>query len=234
MKLNGIFGKGSGKVGSSVFAISGGEQIVRQYNPQVSNPNTDAQVAQRAKFKLLSQLAADMASVLVFAKKGLVSARNQFVSKNIGFCTVTDGVANCNLYKLQITPGTVGFPELEIADGTGTQKNLHLRENGSAVADRVVYCIFKKDSENQLTLMESKIVSVAGVSGDFPTTFDGGSDEILVLAYGIKDKNTSAREKFENYELADAQGVAELATSGAISSADYVITKTSAETTNWN
>ena len=54
MKLNGIVGKGTGKLGASVFAISGGEQIVRQYNPVVSNPNTDAQVAQRAKLKLMS------------------------------------------------------------------------------------------------------------------------------------------------------------------------------------
>ena len=76
MKLYGLFGKGSGKLGSSVFAISSGEQIVREYNPVVENPNTPAQVEQRAKFKLLSQLASDLASALAFKKEGLVSTRN--------------------------------------------------------------------------------------------------------------------------------------------------------------
>ena len=81
MKLNGFVGKGTGKLGSSVFAVSGGEQIVRQYNPNVSNPNTDAQVAQRAKFKLMSQLAAVLAPGLAFKKDSLVSPRNKFIKK---------------------------------------------------------------------------------------------------------------------------------------------------------
>ena len=116
MKLNGFVGKGTGKLGASVFAISGGEQIVRQYNPKVANPNTDAQVEQRAKLKLMSQLAADMATSIAFRKKGLVSARNQFVSVNIGKCTfVNEGEnkgARIDVNQIDLTGASAAFPEI--------------------------------------------------------------------------------------------------------------------------
>lgn len=52
---NGL-GKFSGKVGGVVFAISNGEQIVRAYQPVVSNPKSTAQLLQRAKGNLVGQL----------------------------------------------------------------------------------------------------------------------------------------------------------------------------------
>ena len=51
MKLVGILGSGSGKLGSSVFSTVAGETVVRQYQPTVANPNTEAQVNQRARMK---------------------------------------------------------------------------------------------------------------------------------------------------------------------------------------
>lgn len=52
---NGL-GKFSGKVGGVVFAISNGEQIVRAYQPVVSNPKSSAQMAQRAKGNLVGRI----------------------------------------------------------------------------------------------------------------------------------------------------------------------------------
>ena len=93
MKLNGIVGKGSGRLGSSVFTVRGGEQIVRQYTPNVANPNTDAQKGQRARFKLLSQLAAITSAGLLFPKVGNVSRRNAFMSANMPAVTYAGGEA---------------------------------------------------------------------------------------------------------------------------------------------
>ena len=42
----------SGKLGSSVFTITKGITIERQYQPRVFNPRTIGQVGQRAKFRL--------------------------------------------------------------------------------------------------------------------------------------------------------------------------------------
>ena len=111
MKLNGFVGKGSGRLGSSVFAVRGGEQIVRQYTPNVANPNTEAQKAQRAKFKLLSQLAAITADGLLFPKVGNVSRRNAFVSANMPAVTYVGDVATLAVGSVKLG---IGFEPITV------------------------------------------------------------------------------------------------------------------------
>ena len=45
-----------GRVGGQVYAVNGGQQIIRTYNPVVSNPRTSLQQAQRAKVVLAGKL----------------------------------------------------------------------------------------------------------------------------------------------------------------------------------
>ena len=52
---NGL-GKFSGKVGGVVFAISNGEQIVRAYQPVVTNPKSALQMQQRSKGNLTGRI----------------------------------------------------------------------------------------------------------------------------------------------------------------------------------
>lgn len=52
---NGL-GQFRGKVGAVVFRVNQGEQIVSAYQPQVRNPKSNLQTAQRNKFYLASQL----------------------------------------------------------------------------------------------------------------------------------------------------------------------------------
>lgn len=121
MKLNGIVGKGSGRLGSAVFTVRGGEQIVRQYTPNVSNPNTDAQRTQRAKFKLLSQMAVIAANGLLFPKVGNVSRRNAFVSANMDAVTFSSDRASLDISSLKLGKG---FAPVEI-----TRTNLTEADN---------------------------------------------------------------------------------------------------------
>ncbi len=48
-KIYGMNGVATGRRGNDVFAVTNGTQIVRQYQPVVANPRTDAQLRQRAK-----------------------------------------------------------------------------------------------------------------------------------------------------------------------------------------
>ena len=83
--MSGITGTLSGKMGSAVFRVRAGQQVVAQYQPSVANPNTEAQQTARAKFKLITQLAAIMGpgfgTMLVTKRnpRGKGSARNGFV-----------------------------------------------------------------------------------------------------------------------------------------------------------
>lgn len=45
-----------GRAGGQVYRVRNGEQIVSSYQPAVSNPKTDAQMMQRAKFNLMTKL----------------------------------------------------------------------------------------------------------------------------------------------------------------------------------
>ena len=48
-KIYGMNGVATGRRGNDVFAVTNGTQIVRQYQPIVANPRTDAQLRQRAR-----------------------------------------------------------------------------------------------------------------------------------------------------------------------------------------
>lgn len=93
MKSTGLFGKNSGRVGGVVYSNYRGEQVVRAYQPQVKNPNTKLQIAQRAKFKLVSQSAVPLAKEIKLSYKpseNRLTPRNGWVRKMIKK-TVSDG-----------------------------------------------------------------------------------------------------------------------------------------------
>lgn len=197
MKLNGIIGKGTGKLGSSVFAISGGEQVVREYNPVVSNPNTDAQVAQRAKLKLMSQIGAVLSPALGFKKQGLVSARNQFVSKNIGLCTYENKEATVNLIGLDLTGSVRTLPALSITAEGAAQ----LASAAGASVKSVVYVSVFQTDDNKLEIEKQVLVTEAGQTGTFPAQLGSLSTSHIVYAYGLSDTISGTNAVYDDYEV---------------------------------
>lgn len=230
MKLKGIFGKGSGKLGSSVFAISGGEQIVREYNPNVSNPNTDAQVGQRSKFKLMSQLAATMGLVIVIPKKGMISARNQFVSKNIGFAEFNNDTAQVKYEKLQLTNGTTAMEAVVASSVQGTSIEVNLEYGMEGAVDRVVYALFKKTTDDKLQYVASVVATTAGADGKFAATLpvpaNGPDGQAVIYAYGMKDNSTGAKARYDNYEVRSGEDIATLIATRNLKASDYTFTAT--------
>lgn len=226
MKLNGFTGKGTGKLGSSVFSVNGGEQIVRQYQSVVANPNTEAQVDQRAKMKLMSQVAAALAPILAFRKAGLKSARNLFISKNFPSVTATEGEAEVNIPNLQITQGSIGLPAIS---GSRQQSNLAVSIDdslSSSIASRVVFCLISRTTEGSLVVVDSAIENVTPEWAYDHVFEDVPTGELFVYAYGIKDADSAATSNFGNYNVATATDVAKLVSTRKLSTADYTFTKT--------
>ena len=211
MKLNGLVGKGSGKLGASVFAISGGEQIVRQYNPQVSNPNTDAQVAQRAKLKLMSQLASDLGEALAFKKNGLVSARNQFVSRNISMARFQNGAATIGLQGLIITPGTKEAPEVTVARGT-IQTNIEVEAPSTTPEDvKVIVAVAVQATEdNRLKVLDVKSTVRQADNTFAKITLGANAEHCFVYVYGAMPTSASAKASYDNYMVSSTELSAEL------------------------
>lgn len=225
MKLNGLLGTGSGKLGTSVFTTVKGTQIVRQHQPVVTNPSTKLQVAQRSRFKLVSQIAASMADVIAIPRIGLTSSRNLFIKKNMPAVIGNVEGAYVSYEKLQLTNGTAALPGI-VANRTSGKLALELESNSSGIVNRVIYCIFKKSSDNQLALVHSAVVSDTNGDGFFSLDITDIAGDLAIYAYGMKDTSASASATFGNYKVTNASDVATLVSNRSISSKDFIFTKT--------
>lgn len=226
MKLVGIIGKGSGKMGASVFVVNSGTQIVREYRERIANPNTEAQVAQRAKMKLSSQLAAALSSVIAIPKDGMKTSRNLFIKKNIGSVFYGDGQTGVHYEYLQLTDSNLGLPAVTASYNGVDSISVALVESAAASVDRVVYNIFRKSAEHKLQLCGSAVVSTPGVDGTFPHTFPFVPNECVVYAYGMKDKNENAAAAYGDYRVTSGQDLAALFMNRSITTNDYALTRT--------
>lgn len=131
-RIQGITGGLSGKMGSAVFRQSGGQTVITQYQPIVKNPNSEGQQSQRAKFKLMSQLAAIMragfGTMYVSSRpaRGKSTQRNMFTQINFHLATTTEtaeGVrAEIPMEELKLTTSSRNLPTPELsvtAEGVG-------------------------------------------------------------------------------------------------------------------
>lgn len=233
-KVTSLYGKTTGKIGSIVFSTSGGETIAREYNPHVSNPNTEAQVNQRARMKLMSQLSAALAPVIAMNKEGLVSARNKFTKRNFAYSYATDGNAQISYENIQLTSGNAALPAIVFTQAEGhTPASLALAENASSIVSRVVYIIYKKTENGGLQLIDSKIIEEAGTNGTFTWEQRRSlNDNYVFYAYGMQDMSAKATAEYGNLYVTTANDLAKLIASRQISASDYQFTQTRGATAN--
>ena len=226
MKLSSILGKGSGKLGAAVFSNNNGQQVVRQYQPKVKNPNTVAQTIQRARFKLMTQIASSMAPVIAIPKSGAVTSRNMFVKKNMPLVIGTEDGAQLVYENLQLTSGTRALPGIYVEREAGKLK-IGLLQAPTGNISRVAYCAFAKDSEGQLSYEWSIVSSTPGAQGTFDVeTNDIVSLDVVFYAYGMIDTNAKATAAFENYHVDSATDLAKLIATRKLSLSDFALTKT--------
>lgn len=226
MKINSVFGKMTGKIGNIVVASVGGEVIGREYNPNVSNPNTGAQQNTRSKFKLASQLSASLAPVIAIKKEGNVSGRNQFVKINFDAIRYSLGQADINLNVVQLTKSQKPFPGFSADRSSGTAIAVQLNADSAANLSRVVYAAYKKQSDGSLLLLDSKTCSVPGSDGLFADVLRYDASAVVIYAYGMKDLESGITSKFGNMQAATAEDVAKLLVSNTENMQAVQLTKT--------
>lgn len=236
-KVTSLYGKTMGKIGSIVFSTSGGQTIAREYNPHVSNPNTIAQVNQRARMKLMSQLSASLSPVIAMTKDGLVSKRNKFTKLNFPASYALNGVAQITYENVQITEGNAALPALDAVGQINNDKMLlgvGCSTNPSVNINRVVYCLFRKSNEGKLEFVTSAInetrIPTVG-DGYFVQAFENlPIAEYVVFAYGMSDTSERASATYGNLNVVTASDLARLVATRAISFSDYQFTQTRAIT----
>lgn len=226
MKLHGIGGVGTGKLGSMVYSVRNGQQIVRQYNPIVANPSTAAQVEARSKMKLMSQLAAIVAPVIAINAEGLKSKRNLFISRNYPLAGYEDKTAQIDMASVQLTKSNTAFPDFEVDRSNGTSIAVHLSEDATNLFDRVIYCAVISQADGSLRLWDDVLVTEAGAGGLFPATLPYTPNAIAIYGYGIRANNDDAKAAYANLKSGDAGKLAEILTSRNATLAAITISET--------
>lgn len=213
----------TGKLAGSVFAVRFGETIERAYQPVVLNPKSTAQVEARAKLKLLSQAAAVLAPVIAMRREGAVSARNLFVSRNFPSVEFAEGKATMPVQGIQLTKSVVAIPTVSATRGEAGY-NITL-STGDVNLSRVVYVLLQKTPADELRLVDSLMVSTAGIDNRFSTSYTTSQTVNYVLAYGVRDNTDAARVYFENLEV-DNGNLAQILTTRILTDADITLTET--------
>ncbi len=220
MKKYSANGKGTGKLGGSVFVINHGVQIEREYNGEVSNPSTPAQVGQRSRFKLASQVSAALAPVIAYPRKGLTSPRNAFTNRNMRFFYDSAEGSVVDLPSLQLVPGSITLGELYLTRSSYTI-TAEIKEIPAINISRVVYALFNMAQDGSLLYRASKIVERDEQRMTFQTSFENIEGDVLVYAYGMTDKSSRAKAIFGNYKITSAEKLASLVCSRTISFSDF-------------
>lgn len=226
MRLTSPRSKGVGKVGSSVYSINHGVQIEREYNPHVSNPSTTSQVSQRSRFKLASQVSASLEQVIAIPRKGILSPRNRFVQRNMGFFYGSPDGAHVSYENLQLTLGAKGLPRIEASRSTSGKLRLELERGVYPYYTHVAYSIFVKNDDGSLLLYDSTIIEVTdGVDAAFYET-DDIAGNLVIYAYGYSLKTAKAKAKYDSYKVETATDMATLIANRRIETSDVYFTNT--------
>lgn len=141
-KGNAISGKIRGKLGSQVYRIENGEQIISEYNPSKQDRNSDKQIIQRSKIALVNQISRQFDWVdLVGLSTNRKTARNAFVGNMVHHTTAVitspeQATATADLSALKLSRGA-----FVNTDSTNID---NVSERGSVVNSRIT---FPEDTE---------------------------------------------------------------------------------------
>lgn len=219
----------TGKLADTVMSVRNGEQLARKYQPVVFNPSTPAQIAQRAKMKLLSQLSAVMAPVIAIPREGSVSARNLFTKINFPATTYKDSAADINLDAVKLTNSAVPFAIPSVTRET-TTRNVSIPIPYLEGWDKVVFVVFSRVADYYPHLVGSAVVDVPtegeAVSATFNVQDSSSSD--VIFAYGIRLNNENAKVKFGDLKVLTAEMIANLVVTRALSANDITLSATTA------
>lgn len=243
-RLTGIAGGLSGKVGSMVYRQRQGETIATQYQPMVSNPNTDAQQDSRVAFKLMSQLASIMTpalgSFIIKVRKegkGKPSQRNAFFTANYGLVKTQDTEngkrATIPMEQLQLTSSFVSAGTMTI-----NQEGTTITINGTASPGKKQRVAIVGFSSLAGADRPAKIIDVADVDvksdGGWTTRYEveavkakGVTNNITVLSFGMIPTSQRMRTKMDNINTpADEPFISAVELQQAVQDGEMSVTET--------
>lgn len=201
MKLAGIVGTGVGKLGASVFTVRKGQQVVRQYQPVVSNPNTGDQVRTRAMFSLLTKNAKLLSGAFGFKVSGLETQRNAFIKANYG--------VSVQKPEPEASAATIDYGNVVLSSGLEDAGNVGVDASNleatfriqgfEKVRGAIIVTNPRGEAPHVLTFEQNVVEGQAVVSyEDLASYMDTEKVQLTIAWYGVKFADAGVRARYEN------------------------------------
>lgn len=211
----------SGKFAGAVLQGSAGKTTILRANVKPKNPQTQKQVNQRAKFKLLNQLASLLVPYSPLKQQGELSPANQFVKINSSIPVVSNGVASCDYRKLQLTNSNLAPIEFYI---TRIDNQVLAEVRNDQGYEAICYIAFT-EKNGILTYVGSAIETLPNNILEGKVFSIDQDSYALVFAYGIKTKDGSAETIFNELQVSTANNIANIMAKKLVADGDLIFTK---------
>ena len=216
----------TGKFAGAAFQQSPGNGTILREVVKPTNPSTEAQVEQRAKFKLMSQVATAFKSVIAMKREGNITPRNMFVKINSPLLTFdkAQSRAEIELAKLQLTKSAQAII-MSASINQEHQAIVELDANLPILYGAVFVHVGYRDGAPVIKAIARETLEAAGQYAEH--TFEEAAAGDVMLAYGITQDTAGLAVKYGNLESANNEGWIEVLSNLAESSS---LTKTAGAT----
>lgn len=231
----------SGKKGGIVTYQVGDTMLAREYNPHPKNPRTEKQVQQRAKIKLLSQIAAIFRPIIAIFPSSGKSSRSIFAKINYPKIAAASTTAEIDYTYVSLTDSNRPITQVakEIAFlTTGVRKLVGLPEEPTEDIKRVFYYIYTKTDNGKLQLLDYYMSEIRWSSRNplyfcwanapFEIDEEGrATRDYLIYAIGMGDNSEEATNYWASLEVDNLEFLGQLIEEGLITHSDFYFTETS-------
>ena len=203
-QYGGVFANWYGRIGNVVGRIRQGRTIMSIYQPNVANPKTSAQLAQREKFTLLAECFKTMSEFLKVTFHNLDGYdTGNYYSAAIGYnmklnqC-FTGSYPNTQIdfTHLQISNGSVALPYSPSASAEGTTLAITWADNsgmGNAeTTDKVMICVYNATKNQSVSNTAFAERNDRNGTMTLPSTWTGDTVNVfLAMSRSINDCSPS-------------------------------------------
>ena len=231
----------AGKKAGIVTYRVGDTMFAREYNPHPANPKTEKQVQQRAKIKLLSQIAAVFRPIIAIFPSSGKSSRAIFARLNYPKITAPSTTAEIDYTSLSLTDSD--RPITQVAKDiaflpSGVRMLIGLPQEPTEDIKRVFYYIFGKQDNGKLVFLDYYFSEIRWSSrnplffcwANAPFEIDEqgrATRDYLIYAIGMGDNSQAATDYWNNLDVPNIGLLGQLIAEKLISSNDFYFTLTS-------
>lgn len=198
---NGIFGNWWGRTGNIVGRVRQGRTILSVYQPNVANPQTNAQMATRMRFTSLTRAFSALSSVVRLGFRDLDGYEHgTYFSAAVGYNMRRDGLftgtypsLSLNYSLLAISQGAIDLPFTPTANADSGTLSAIWSDNsglGNALGDDTIYVVAYNNNTNE-SVFVTALRSARNVDLTFPTAW-GSQDAYAYMFVYRADKGVAS------------------------------------------